>query len=29
MKKGQLKRLDGRNSAGHAKLVDSLFRIAA
>lgn len=27
--KGQVKRLDGRDSAGHAKFIESLFGIAA
>jgi transposase-like protein len=29
MRKGQVKRLDGRDTMGQAKFVESLFRIAA
>jgi hypothetical protein len=29
MRKGQVKSLDGRDSAGHAKFVESLFGVAA
>jgi transposase, IS6 family len=29
MRKGQVKRLDGRDSAGQAKFVESLFSISA
>jgi transposase, IS6 family len=29
MRKGQVKRLDGRDSAGQAKFVESLFGVAA
>jgi hypothetical protein len=29
MRKGQVKRLDGRGASGQAKLVESLFGIAA
>lgn len=29
MRKGQVKRLDGRDAAGQAKFVASLFQIAA
>jgi IS6 family transposase len=29
MRKGQVKRLDGRDSAGQAKFIESLFGVAA
>jgi IS6 family transposase len=29
MRKGQVKRLDGRDTAGQAKFIESLFRVAA
>jgi len=29
MRKGQIKRLDGRDAAGPAKFVESLFEVAA
>ena len=29
MRKGQVKRLDGRDAVGQAKFIESLFRIAA